>query len=1079
MPTTRGGGPEVTRPILDDPPAVRDDRSTEAVATSVVESAESPAVAALEDAATAVEDLVLKGYLDRLGELDPIAAPTDGSGRVGSSLSSVRFLRVSELVHARDEDSLLKFGSVLSALHSHGSAVVFLAQSDGNSTEYYLGARNDEGRVASARETLERAFCGQFPGSRITRLLDPQAEALIANIPRGNAAAISGIPAFKSDAVRGNQEFIQGLDKVAEAMRGESYTAVILATPVSTKRLREIRSGYEDIFSDLSPFATAQIADSVNESEQASIAKGSAVARGSNENVTDTEQTGTQDSVATHSRGAVIARTVVSSAIAIAGALSGALVGPAGPMAGLAVGGAINAIPLKQRTTGTTSSTSRSIARGISTTLTSSTTASESVTSGTSRGITRTRQNKTIQETLKRIDVQLKRVATAEGLGMWQSAAYILAEDRATVRVAASAFRALLAGPESGVEASAVTVWDADHAARDVVVDEVSRLRHPAFRHPQGGADDTVVTPASLVNGTELALQMGMPRRSVPGLPVVTRARFAAEVTRSHGAEGTDARGLMIGHVHPRPTGERGHVKVFLDRDSLTMHTFVTGSTGTGKTTAIIALLDRLRRAGDTTFLVIEPSKGEYKRFLGSDPDVYVYGTNPRHTTLLRINPFRFPEGVHVLEHLDRVVELFNACWPMYAAMPAILKDAIERSYRQCGWDLTTSECPGGPAFPTFVDVLREVEEVIEESAYSGDTKGDYTGALVTRLRSLTTGLNRMIFGDGGPALADLFDRNVIVDISRVGSAETKALIMGVLVGALYEHRTTSGAPLNSPLRHVTVLEEAHALLRRVPLEQSSESANLVGRAVELIASSIAELRTFGEGFIIADQAPGLLDESAIRNTNTKVILRLPDRSDRELVGRAAALTDAQIEELARLERGVAAVYQNDWLEPVLVTLDRQEHRDSAFIEPDLTALAAADGVREAVDSLLAHQLPVDERAEQTERVGGPASEDFEGVAREVARLLDVRDAVDRAVMRAADHHELGARLDRVIRSAYGPASPPMREAICQALLKDFATRSSEPEAAAAIYRDWVTERTDAVIRDWVSRHPQEGEELP
>ena len=43
---------------------------------------------------------------------------------------------------------------------------------------------------------------------------------------------------------------------------------------------------------------------------------------------------------------------------------------------------------------------------------------------------------------------------------------------------------------------------------------------------------------------------------------------------------------------------------------------------------------------------------------------------------------------------------------------------------------------------------------------------------------------------------------------------------------------------------------------------------------------------------------------------------------DRELVGRAANLNDDQIEELARLKTFVAAVYQNNWLEPVLCNID-------------------------------------------------------------------------------------------------------------------------------------------------------------
>ena len=130
-----------------------------------------------------------------------------------------------------------------------------------------------------------------------------------------------------------------------------------------------------------------------------------------------------------------------------------------------------------------------------------------------------------------------------------------------------------------------------------------------------------------------------------------------------------------------------------------------------------------------------------------------------------------------------------------------------------------------------------------------------------------------MIFRAGGPSDGELFENNVIVDLSRVGSAETKALRMGVLVLKLQEHRMDDEAAAgvsNAELKHLTVLEEAHHLLKRTSTEQPAEGGNLLGKSVEMLTSAIAEMRTFGEGFIIVDQAPGLLDLAAIRNTNTK-----------------------------------------------------------------------------------------------------------------------------------------------------------------------------------------------------------------
>lgn len=301
-----------------------------------------------------------------------------------------------------------------------------------------------------------------------------------------------------------------------------------------------------------------------------------------------------------------------------------------------------------------------------------------------------------------------------------------------------------------------------------------------------------------------------------------------------------------------------------------------------------------------------------------------------------------------MLEHIDRLIEIFNVCWPMYAAMPAVLKDSVERAYIASGWKLDVSECKyhdsnNNPLYPNFTDVLNQINVVMNESQYSSDSKGDYKGALSTRLKSLTNGLYGQIFTSDEILAKDLFDENVIVDLSRTGSSETKSLIMGLLVMKLQEYRMSTAAAGNQPLKHITVLEEAHNILKRTSTEQSADSSNVLGKSVEMLANSIAEMRTYGEGFVIADQAPGLMDMSVIRNTNTKIILRLPDMSDRELVGRAAGLNDEQIIELSRLKTFVAAVYQNNWLEPVLCNVDRNFKESRKYVATDKTSRAVAD----------------------------------------------------------------------------------------------------------------------------------------
>ncbi len=89
-----------------------------------------------------------------------------------------------------------------------------------------------------------------------------------------------------------------------------------------------------------------------------------------------------------------------------------------------------------------------------------------------------------------------------------------------------------------------------------------------------------------------------------------------------------------------------------------------------------------------------------------------------------------------------------------------------------------------------------------------------------------------------------------------------------------------------------------------------------------MLSNSIAEMRTYGEGFIIVDQSPNMLDISAIRNTNTKIIMRLSELDDRNDIGKSATLSDEQIDEIPKLDRGVAVIYQNGWEESILSKIE-------------------------------------------------------------------------------------------------------------------------------------------------------------
>ena len=592
------------------------------------------------------------------------------------------------------------------------------------------------------------------------------------------------------------------------------------------------------------------------------------------------------------------------------------------------------------KTVGVFSSTSLGVNFGMN--FARSSTVSASI--GKNEGIVQAFENHNIQHALELLEGQMKRLEQSTALGMWDFAAYVLSEDRNVANNVAHTYLSLTQGESSYMSSSAVNLWRGDMESTDVYAKTICgylrELRHPVFGlnplivDTEEGKDfqvyPTAVTATTTLSGKELAYSLNFPQKSVAGLPVIQCADFGRTVSTFDFIE-PDPRSIRLGKIFHMLHEEK--LPVELSANSLASHTFITGSTGSGKSNTIYKILSEAMSDGnDIHFLVIEPAKGEYKYIFGEKDSVSVYGTNPRKAPLLRINPFSFPSDIHVLEHIDRLVEIFNVCWPMYAAMPAVLKSAVEKSYVDCGWELLTSVNKyNEDIYPSFADVARNIRTIIDSSEYDKENKGAYKGSLLTRLQSLTTGINGLLFSSDELTGKELFDNNVLIDLSRVGSSETKSLIMGMLVLKLQEYRIGESVSINSKLKHITVLEEAHNLLRRTSIAQPAESSNILGKSVEMLANSIAEMRTYGEGFIIADQAPGLMDMSVIRNTNTKIIMRLPDQEDRELVGKAANLNDEQIDEIAKLPRGVAAVYQNEWVQPVLCKIDKYIPENQVF----------------------------------------------------------------------------------------------------------------------------------------------------
>lgn len=852
-------------------------------------------------------------------------------------IAKTRFFELEKFVYEKDIKISYKLKSVFSALHSVNSSVIFKIVSNGTQCTIYIGVKSKA--VTNTSKVLTGALKGNFPGTSFAEkqgsegaLKNNEVNDLQNKIFNNckEITAVVGTPSLKD---KEEDQFIQGIENLILGMNGKSFSAIFIADPVPANQVDFDLDTYEKIYSVLSSEKEFVITDGENKSNSTSFS--TSIGRTSSTSTSITE--GTNESTTTNSSpwiGRKLMNGLFGTGSKNADNISHGLewgVDKVAKVLDLSYGSKIRVVQklfgkennfeikadLKKKTDGSiTKGTNHSETKSEVEGTNESETKGENTSTGTSTSRQKTFTNKKVSNFLDRLDKQIERLEQGKGVGFWNVGAYFISNEAQNSVIAANIYNGVIKGAESNFETAVVKTFNSINAnEREKVKEYLQEYQIPQL-HNYGYLAQAITTD-------ELTVQINFPHKSVIGLDVVEITPFGNNPEREV------KNSIKIGKLY-------NYDQIFtndilLDFNKFTSHIFVTGSTGSGKSNVTYNLIDRLCDE-NINFLVIEPAKGEYKDEFGGRKNVAVYGTNPSYTQLLKINPFAFPENIHVYEHIDRFIEILNACWPMEAAMPNLLKEAIEDAYISKGWLLDESRCIADKKeYPLFSDLLKSLENVIENSNFSHEVKSNYEGALVTRVRSMTNGLNKLIFTNSCIPDEDLFDKNVIVDLSRVASSEGKALFMGILFMKLNEYRIANKTQNNSALKHITIIEEAHNLLKRTSSEQSADGANLAGKSVEMISNAIAEMRTYGEGFIIADQAPGLLDMSVIRNTNTKICLRLPDFEDRKLVGNAMNLSEDQIKELASLETGVAAIYQNDWQEAILCKFDKFESKEKEF----------------------------------------------------------------------------------------------------------------------------------------------------
>jgi hypothetical protein len=413
------------------------------------------------------------------------------------------------------------------------------------------------------------------------------------------------------------------------------------------------------------------------------------------------------------------------------------------------------------------------------------------------------------------------------------------------------------------------------------------------------------------------------PAREVPGIRMVLQPGFdvTPETTASHGD------GIRLGTVLDATRSPAGALPV--PRESLNRHVFVCGATGSGKSQTVRHLLESAARAG-IPWLVIEPAKAEYRLMAARLPRAEVTAIRPGDLDAVPagINPLEpasGPDGTRfpLQAHADLVRALFMAAFQADEPFPQVLSAALTRCYTEAGWDLVTGEpLADDAAYPTLGDLQAAALAVVEQIGYSREITDNVRGFVSVRIGSLRGGTTgRFLEGAFPLDYAKLLDSNVVLEIEDCGDDTDKAFLTGAVLIRLTEHlrmRARAEGPQPPALRHLTVVEEAHRLLRQPP---PGEGGGPAAHAVEMFAGLLAEIRAYGEGLVIAEQIPSKLIPDVIKNTAVKVVHRLPAKDDRDTVGATMNLTDDQSRYLVTLVPGEAAVFADGMDYPVLARM--------------------------------------------------------------------------------------------------------------------------------------------------------------
>ena len=791
------------------------------------------------------------------------------------------------------------FENVISSLRIDGISFVYLLLGDERGVSFYFGIAKEKNSNKEleldiddiGEIILKSSIEGNFRGSRVEDLGKDRHNILSQISSMNSIARIDGVPSINED----NEEF-QGVDRLVDIMLGDEFGLIILANPLSLTEIKHIEDRLYSIHNKLIPLSKKSIQNSTSQADTKgeSIGKNSSNTTGTNNGSSYTQTDGSSD---TQTIGTSDSKSENRSNSSTTN------------------GGN------ESRAKGKNESESRGKTDGTSTskTIGTSHTDNNSITDTNSNSTTMEYSNKSIQSWIKYIeDVLIPRVDYGRGKGIFNTNIYLLAHNKGTLLKLGNTVISLFSGvTENKFPLKLKYIKD---------INEINTIKHLQFPTSNLNFTDNIKDArllfsksmkmlGSWLSTSELSVIAGLPQKEVVGLALKEEVEFGLNPRNNI----EDKNILHLGNLVR--SGLPLNIEVNIDKSNLNKHTFITGVTGSGKTTTCHKLL----YSSNMPFMVIEPAKTEYRILTNSDREILIFTLGNNNIAPFRLNPFEFFPHENITSRVDMIKASIESAFDMEAAIPQIIESAIYKCYEKYGWDIATSQNSiftnpfddGIYSFPTLQDLVDMTQKVVEEQGFDERLQKDYIGSIKARLQGLLIGAKGLMLNTPRSInFKDLVQKNVILELEEIRNPSEKSLIMGFILTNLNEAIRASYEE-NRDFKHITLIEEAHRLLSKY---EAGDSLNKK-QGVEVFTDMLAEVRKYGEALIIVDQIPNKLTPEVLKNTNTKIVHKLFAKDDKEAIGNTMALQDEQKEFLSNLETGRAIIFSQDFTKALQVQI--------------------------------------------------------------------------------------------------------------------------------------------------------------